>query len=682
MNDLRERAALLRIKECDLRMDALAQCNTSVDRGIHIGGAFSALTAMTALYYGGLMHYDVENPTDLEQDLFVLSKGHAVAALASVYADLGYIPQAALENSRGYGALIKGHPGPVIPGVPVATGPLGHGISISCGYAMRRKESGYGNVFCMVGDGELQEGSCWEGAALSADRQLANLCVLVDKNNGQSDNTKALTVSMEDVADKFRGFGYRVLEANSDEMESVILALETFVTKPQGRKPTAIICHTRKGFGGCTAIASQHKAAMTKEEVAREVYWQQALREEYVHQLRNYEPEKLDVLAKTLGLKLVRGTDGQIAACRRETPKVAVRRAGIRDKRLRYDEADLPCLEADKKYNTFFVAKQVMAALAADPRLYTIDSDLANASGLFDGTARTHTPHAINVGIAECNMMCVAEALASEGANVWTSTFAPFFDQRAMRRIAVSYQERKEAIEADSGWLAEGHNLDITFMATSSNLETAVNGATHMGNDDMNIANQMAHVKVIDVGCPQMLLSVMKWIAEGNRGLVYLRTMKTSVRPLYGPDFRFVYGKAYRIHATEKPQAVLVSSGHGIYEAMEAARHLLEQGVQVDVIDMPSFDGECCVELAHSGLPILFAEQNNGAIAEEFGKYLLRRRVSYDSRHIYMVNTRNARGDLQFIQSGTYMQLLEALHLTPQALAETVMHAISQEGVQ
>ena len=138
MNNLRELAALLSVKEVDLRQDTIYQCETSIDRGLHVGGAFSALSSLTALYYGGFVDFDIENPTRPDQDVFVLSKGHAVAAMASVYADLGYISRDALAGSRGFGALVKGHPGPVIPGVNVATGPLGHGMSIACGYAMLR----------------------------------------------------------------------------------------------------------------------------------------------------------------------------------------------------------------------------------------------------------------------------------------------------------------------------------------------------------------------------------------------------------------------------------------------------------------------------------------------------------------------------------------------------------------
>ena len=125
MKHLEARAALLRVKECDLRMDCLLQCDTSIDRGLHVGGAFSSLTAMTALYYSGLAAFNVTCPTDTEQDLFVLSKGHAVAALAAVYADLGYISRSDLYHSRGYGAAVKGHPGRFSPAFRLQPARLG-----------------------------------------------------------------------------------------------------------------------------------------------------------------------------------------------------------------------------------------------------------------------------------------------------------------------------------------------------------------------------------------------------------------------------------------------------------------------------------------------------------------------------------------------------------------------------
>ncbi len=118
---------LLAVKDSDVRRLTLEQCRDAVDKSLHAGGAFSATIPLVALYYGGFIDIDVANPTRRGQDLFVLSKGHAVAALASIYAELGYFDRSVLENSRSYTSILNGHPGPVLPGIHVATGPDGPG---------------------------------------------------------------------------------------------------------------------------------------------------------------------------------------------------------------------------------------------------------------------------------------------------------------------------------------------------------------------------------------------------------------------------------------------------------------------------------------------------------------------------------------------------------------------------
>lgn len=672
MDNLRERAALLSIKECDLRADALFQCSSSVDKGIHIGGAYSAISPMTALYYGGFMHYDTKNPTTQDQDLFILSKGHAVAALASVYADVGYFDRKYLEHSRGYGALIKGHPGPVIPGVPVATGPLGHGISLASGYALKRKENKNYNVFCLVGDGELQEGSCWESILFAGDRHLNNLCVLVDKNNGQSDNTQQLLVSMENIGKEFESFGFRVLEADSDDMGSLLCALEEFTRCPQSSKPTAIICNSSKGLGGFAGLTNKHKASIDGTVLETERQMLQMARTQRIHNLNQFDTNEIAKLGKEIGYDCIKDADGKITDCIRREPEVQVQKAAVRCKTLQYDASALPVLDGSKEYGAGEITAKAMSVFAQDSRLYTIDADLSNASGLYDGTRATNHVHAINAGIAECNMMCMAEALASEGGNVWVSTFAPFFDWQAFRRIAVSYQERLETIARKDGWLSEGHNLDITFIATAANLDTAVNGATHMGNDDSCFFSQLAHVKLIDISCPQQLLSVLKWIAAGNKGLVYLRVMRNPSRVLYSPDFQFEYGKGYCLKNPADGRAAIVSSGHGVLEALEAAELLEKEGIPVKVLDMPSFDSDILDELLQKGTPILFAEQNNGALFNKFSQYILHNHISCDTGRIYQLSTLTADHQLQFIQSGTYSQLVHAFGLDARNIADTI----------
>jgi transketolase len=134
---------LLAIKDSDVRVATLGQCRDAVDKSLHAGGAFSATIPLVALYYGGFMDLDIVDPTKRGQDLFVLSKGHAVAALASIYADLGYFDGALLCNSRSHSSILNGHPGPVLPGVHLATGPMGQGLSVAQAMAnCRRVRSG------------------------------------------------------------------------------------------------------------------------------------------------------------------------------------------------------------------------------------------------------------------------------------------------------------------------------------------------------------------------------------------------------------------------------------------------------------------------------------------------------------------------------------------------------------
>ena len=224
---------------------------------------------------------------------------------------------------------------------------------------------------------------------------------------------------------------------------------------------------------------------------------------------------------------------------------VALKRAPPRDKKIRYDASLLPRIDRTKEYAASDIVTGAMKVFARDPRVVSIDADLATTSGLEAGVAAVDQRRALNVGVAEANMMLIGEAFAALGCNAWVSTFCPFFDWKVLRRIAVGHQERLEAMEAADGWLSEGHGLDLTFLATAANFETRTNGATHMGNDDITIFDGIAHLKIIDVSCPQQLLAIMKWIMEGNRGLVYVRVMRTGSAVLYGPDYGFEFGRGY-----------------------------------------------------------------------------------------------------------------------------------------
>jgi len=675
MEYLKELETLLKLKACDLRERLYIQSETAVDGGIHIGGSQSAIVPLTALYFGGQFRYNVTNPTSEEQDIFILSKGHAVAALASVYADVGYLSENDLHNSRGWNAKVKGHPGPSIPGVPTATGPLGHGIGIACGFALRQKELGEFNTYTLVGDGELQEGSCWESIMFAATRKLSNLCVIVDKNNGQSDDVKSLFMPFNNLEERFKAFGFNVYNTDADNIAEFLMCLEAFCKYPKNSKPTAIICEGYKGFGGFSSNSCKHKAAISLEEIAMERKLLEHKRSVIINSLNNMSLNAVEALSGNLGFD-VHCENGVVTKISKVNTSANIKRALPRKKSLSYDEGRLPLIEKGQSIAPTDLATMFTSVFAEDQNFYTIDADLSNVSGLYTGTALTNYFHAINTGIAECNMMNMAEGLAVTGANVWVSTFGPFFNLQAFRRICISYQERMEEIESPDGWLSEGHNLDITFLSTASNIDTGVNGATHMSNDDINIFGQLAHLKVIDACCPQQFLAVAKWIAEGNRGLVYLRMLRYASPALYDHNYRFEYGKGNFQYGDENSDVVIISSGHGVLEAISAAEFLRSDGISIAVVDMPSYDSGLLKCLAESGKVIIFAEQNNGWLFNNFCQDSAQNHFKYDNRKLHQICVHDKKTGPQYIQSGTYEQLIEALGLAPKSLRERVKHIV------
>lgn len=671
---------LLEIKDSDIRISALEQCRDAVDRGIHAGGAFSAVIPLVALFHGGFIDFDVEEPTRRGQDMFVLSKGHAVAPLASIYAELGYFDRSVLKNSRSHQSILNGHPGPILPGVHISTGPLGQGLSVAQGFALAGKSSPKFDVFCLTGDGELQEGLIWEAVMYSAHKRLDNLCVLVDQNNGQLDIVDRMIFPLPDLEAVFHSFGWQVRNVDATQYDGVCGALEEFKHGPRNGKPTAIVCHATKGFGGFSNFLNGHKVVIGEGLMEQEMALQAEQRQRRVDAFaclldRVYldprEPrlrDELVELAERMHVRIAGGRAAGLTVSPAVGP-VVTKRAPKRDKRIRYDALLLPQIDISKEYAAGNIITAAMKVFARDPRVVSIDADLACTSGLEAGIAFVDQSRALNVGVAEANMMNIGEAYAAMGYNAWVSTFCPFFDWKVMRRIAVGYQERLEAMAAPDGWLSEGHGLDLTMVATAPNLETRTNGATHMGNDDITVFDGIAHLKIIDVSCPQQLLGIMKWIMAGDRGLVYLRVMRTASGTLYDKTFAFEFGKGYIPWRSGQDAAVIVSSGRGVHEALAAAAECEKQGVRAGVVDMPSIDEALLLELYDSGKLLCFAEQNNGYIWDNFQKTLFKRRNPIETGRAFAVNTLDEGGRPRFIHSGTYEELLPAFGLAPRQLA-------------
>ena len=334
----------------------------------------------------------------------------------------------------------------------------GEGISVACGLALAGKREKSFDVFAMTGDGELQEGMPWEAFMYAGQQGLSNFCVLVDYNNGQLECVDRLIVPFNDLKGQIESFGWNVIETDANRMENVTQALDAFKYHTRDGRPVAILCKSHKGYGGFSSFTTKHKIKMNDIFYNNEIELQ---KKEYIkrielfkqsfEKLSDNEKKMITERAKGLNFNVFDDTDLRLE---KKEQVVKTRKADIRNKRIAYAKEEIARINIDENTSPDKVITAAMKVLARDERIVSVDSDLNSISGLQAGVAYIDKTRAINVGIAEANMMNIGEAFALLGHNVWVSTFCPFFNWQVMRRIAIGYQERIETIEKNR-WVAE-----------------------------------------------------------------------------------------------------------------------------------------------------------------------------------------------------------------------------------
>lgn len=266
----------LKIRACKARMGIIEGVFNA--KSGHPGGSLSCVDILTYLYFDH-MNIDPQDPKNEDRDRFVLSKGHAAPALYSVLALRGFFPVEELKTLRKSDSMLQGHPSvKYTPGVDMCTGSLGQGISAACGMALGAKLAGKGfRVFTVLGDGEIQEGQVWEAAMYASAKGLDNLVAVVDNNGLQIDGKIAEVNSPYPIAEKFKSFGWNVLEISAhsfDEIDAAFNAAAEFKGKP-----SVIVASSVKGKGvsymedqvgwhGTAPNAEQYEQAMSELNAA------------------------------------------------------------------------------------------------------------------------------------------------------------------------------------------------------------------------------------------------------------------------------------------------------------------------------------------------------------------------------------------------------------------------------
>ena len=247
MSDMTKKERLkLQIAACKVRMGVIE--STHGAKAGHPGGSLSAADMFTYLY-NKEMRVDPTNPKWENRDRFVLSKGHTAPGLYSALAYRGFFPVEDLPTLRHIDSYLQGHPNMnTVPGVDMSTGSLGQGISAACGMALGAKHAGKPiNVFAIVGDGEVEEGECWEAFMFAAHYKLSNLCVFLDRNRLQIDGSTETVMSSEPLEDKMKAFNFNVLTIDGHDYDQIEAAVNAF--HAESEKPTCVIMDTTKGKG-------------------------------------------------------------------------------------------------------------------------------------------------------------------------------------------------------------------------------------------------------------------------------------------------------------------------------------------------------------------------------------------------------------------------------------------------
>ena len=212
-------------------------------------GAPMGMADIAEVLWRDFLNHNPQNPSWADRDRFVLSKGHAAPALYATLAERGFFPVEDLKTLRKIGSYLQGHPNMnETPGVDMSTGSLGQGVSAACGMALGAKHSGKPiNVYTILGDGEVEEGECWEAFMFAAHYKLSNLCVVLDRNHLQIDGTTETVMNSAPLEEKLKAFNFNVLTINGHDYDQIESAIKAF--HAENDKPTCIILDTVKGAG-------------------------------------------------------------------------------------------------------------------------------------------------------------------------------------------------------------------------------------------------------------------------------------------------------------------------------------------------------------------------------------------------------------------------------------------------
>ena len=555
---LQYRAEMLRIHSLNM---------TTAAASGHPTTCLSAAEIMSVLFFDRMRH-DPLHPEALDNDEFVLSKGHGAPLLYAAYAEAGTIPVAELEQLRTFSSRLEGHPIPGrAPGVRVATGSLGQGLAAAIGMALAiRRDGGEQRVYVLLGDGEMAEGSVWEAMNLAPALGVSNLCAVLDMNRlGQSDPT-LFQWDGAGYAAKAAAFGWHAGECDGHDVAAL---QQAFSAAAAAHRPGFIIARTVKGKGVSFLEDNEamHGKAVPAAQLAAAVAEVQARAD-----ATGYSP----------------------AAARANAPGAGAAAAAS----PAAPAAPLTITTSYAKGEKIATRKAYGAALAKlgaqEPEMFVLDADVKNST-FTDAFFATYPERSVECYIAEQNMLGIATGLQARGKRAFAATFAAFLSR--------AYDQIRMAAHSHANLKLAGSHTGVSI---------GEDGASQMGLEDVAMLRAVFGSVVL---CPADGVAAEKLtcLSANYDGISYVRTARPDCAVIYGNDEEFTLGGSKVLRQSAADRVTLVATGVTLHEALAAADLLAAGGIAARVIDCYSIkplDGAALRRAAQETEAVITAEDH------------------------------------------------------------------------
>lgn len=504
----------------------------------HPTSSLSGVEFMSALMFGGYFKTELDNPANPNNDRLIFSKGHACPLLYSLYYAAGHVSETELMNLRKFGNVLEGHPTMQWKYTEAATGSLGQGLGVAAGMALALQrdfvaEQSYPNVWCILGDSEMAEGSIWEAMNCGAYNNLNNLIAIVDLNRlGQRGETQ-IGHHSEILEAKANAFGWETFVVDGHDLDA-IEAVYNQISVSESPKPKMIIAKTFKG-AGISFLQDKdgwHGKALSQTDCERAIDELGIIDTNMKWAIPHPETNLVRTVSKSTHSNFEYNKDD----------KVATRLAyGNALNNLGTNYADVVALDAEMNNSTF--------------------------ANIF---AKNFPDRYFEMFIAEQNMVSVATGLSRMGRVPFVSTFAAF-----------------HARSADQIRMAQYSHANLKVMGSHCGVSIGSDGSSQMAVEDISLFRAILGSVVLypsDAVCTDRLVQKM----ADHKGISYLRCTRADVPVIYDNSETFQIGGSKTIFTSPNDKVTVIAAGITLFEAIKAAKELSKEGISVRVIDLYS----------------------------------------------------------------------------------------------